>query len=226
VEPPHAGSRWSGPVAREQLALSVNAGQGAGDQTLNEVGDGIGHEAMTQTAASTLEFERLPPVRIKLLGRNDWRDLRSVRLAALRDSPDAFVARLDDELARSPREWRVVIERSAWAGAWVDERIVAIACLSAAEPDEPKRPFVESVWVTPQHRRQGLVQAMLHELEKPARAERATHLQLWVLETNQVARDAYLKLDFHPVPERAQDSMKRRGDGTSVQEHLMVKQLW
>jgi GNAT superfamily N-acetyltransferase len=207
--------------------LSVNAGQGSGDQTLNEVGDGIGHEAMTQTAASALEFERFPPVRIKLLGPNDWQDLRTARLAALRDSPDAFVANLADELACRLEDWRARIERSIWAGAWEDGQIVGIACLSAAEPSEPTRPFIESVWVTPEHRRRGLVRRMLDELERPALAEGATHLQLWVLETNYGAFDAYLKLDFHPpVPPRVHNSPKLREDGTYVKEHLMVKPLW
>jgi ribosomal protein S18 acetylase RimI-like enzyme len=182
---------------------------------------------MTQTAAPSTKPEsgRCPHVTIKLLASKDWRDLRTARLAALRDSPDAFVAELADEKARTAEDWRASIKQLAWAGAWVNGRIVGIARLSAAGSSEPTRPFIESVWVRPQHRRQGFVQGMLHELEEPARERDATHLQLWVLETNDLALNAYLKLDFHPVPERTQNSMKLR-DGAFVQEHLMVKQLW
>lgn len=58
-----------------------------------------------------------------------------------------------------------------------------------------------------------------------ARASGAECLQLWVLETNDSAYDAYLKLDFYPVPDREQDSWKPRRDGTFVRERLMVKPL-
>jgi ribosomal protein S18 acetylase RimI-like enzyme len=208
--------------------LIDNAEHDLGDHALNEVGDGIGHEAMNQAAASATKSkpERWTQVKIEILGQDDWQDLRSARLAALRESPDAFVATLADELARTPEDWKLSIEQSVWAGAWENGHIVGIACLSAADPDAPKQPSIESVWVTPQHRRQGIVRDMLAKLESPARADGATHLQLWVLETNYAAFDAYLKLDFQEVPESSHDSEKARGDGTIVQERLMVKQLW
>ena len=175
--------------------------------------------------ASAIEPGRSTSVVIRRLGPDDWQDLRSARLAALRDSPDAFTADLGQEEARTPDGWRALAERSEWAGAWEDGQIVGIACLSAPEPIAPTRPFIESVWVTPQHRRHGLVREMLDELERSAKADGATHLQLWVLDTNDDAYYAYLKLDYHR-PGRAQDSAKSRGDGTFVQENLMVKPLW
>jgi ribosomal protein S18 acetylase RimI-like enzyme len=180
---------------------------------------------MNPLPASAPESERCSSVKIRLLASADWQDLRSARLAALKDSPDAFTATLADEMARKPADWRARIERSVWAGAWENGHVVGIACLSAAEPEEPTRWFIESVWVTPRHRRQGLVRRMLHKLERPARVAGATHLQLWVLDTNYAAVDAYLKLDFQLEPERVHNSTKPCEDGF-VQEHLMVKPLW
>jgi ribosomal protein S18 acetylase RimI-like enzyme len=182
---------------------------------------------MNQAAgASAVEAARWAPVEIDLLGPGDWQVLRSACLAALLDSPEAFVATVAAEARRTSAEWIASLESSTWAVARDVEGIVGIACLVAAVADARKEHFIESVWVTPEHRRQGLVRKMLRRLETEARAQGAEYLQLWVLETNDAAYDAYLKLDFDPVPDKMQDSSKRRGDGTFVQERLMVKPLF
>ena len=162
---------------------------------------------------------------VRRLGPPDWRDLQCARLAALADAPDAFVATPADEVARTRKDWIASIRLTVWAGAWVGGQIIGIACLSAAEPIEPTRPFVESVWVAPEYRGRGLGQDMLRVLEGAARLKGATHLQLWVLETNRRASATYLNLDFVPVPARAQDSGKLSDDDTPVQERLMVRPL-
>jgi ribosomal protein S18 acetylase RimI-like enzyme len=182
---------------------------------------------MSPAAAAEFDTERRSSVMIRVLGLDDWHALQAARLAALRDSPDAFVATLGDEEARSPEDWKLSIKRSVWAGAWDNGQIVGIACLAAAESTATKRPFIESVWLMPDYRGHDLVRGMLEALEESARADGATHLQLWVLENNGAAVRAYDKLDFRPpVPERVQDSAKPSGIGTFVQEHLMVKCLW
>jgi ribosomal protein S18 acetylase RimI-like enzyme len=180
---------------------------------------------MSLTAAPALAPVH-PSLTVRLLGVDDWHDLQAARISALRDSPDAFVATPADEQARSPEDWKLSIKRSVWAGVWDNSQIVGIACLSAAEPSAPQRPFIESVWLKPHYRGQDLVRDMLKVLEGSARGDGATHLQLWVLENNGAAVRAYDKLDFRPpVPERVQDSDKPRGDGTFVQEHLMVRPI-
>lgn len=168
-----------------------------------------------------VDADRWTPVEIDLLGPRDWRDLRSARLAALLDSPDAFVATLAAEAGRSPEKWIASIESSTWAVGRDDGEVVGIACLAAAVGGARKERFIESVWLTPAYRRQGIVRKMFGQLEGEARAEGAEYLQLWVLETHESAYDAYRKLDFHsPVPEVVQYSAK-----PSVQERLMVKPL-
>jgi ribosomal protein S18 acetylase RimI-like enzyme len=164
-------------------------------------------------------------VEIDLLNSGDWPVLRSARLAALSDCPDAFVANPTAEVRRTAEEWIARIESSTWAVGWDGDEAVAVACLVAAVVNARKEWFIESVWVAPQYRRQGLVRKMLWRLEREARVDGAQRLQLWVLETNDLAYNAYLKLDFHPVPDALQDSRKPRGDGTFVRERLMVKPL-
>ena len=67
---------------------------------------------------------------------------------------------------------------------------------------------------------------MLRELEDRARLDGAEEVQLWVLDTNQSAADAYLKLGFDWVPSREQNSPKHWADGTPVGERLMIKPLF
>lgn len=157
-------------------------------------------------------------VDIDLLRPGEWQDLRFVRLAALTDSPDAFVANLAKETMRRPEEWIDEIRRSTWAVARHLGNVVGIASLTHEH-------FIESVWVNCQYRQRGLGQRMLQELEMKARVAGAECLQLWVLEDNLAAYDAYIKLSFSEVPEREQPSEKLRSDGTPVQERLMVKPL-
>jgi ribosomal protein S18 acetylase RimI-like enzyme len=177
-------------------------------------------------AVSVAEADRWAPVEIVLVGPDDWPVLMPARLRALRDSPEAFVATLADEAAQASEQWTAYYRGSTWAVARdADNEIVGIACLKAAQSDDPRARFIESVWVTPEHRRRGLVREMLWQLEGEARADGAAFLKLWVLETNDSAYDAYLKLDFYAVPDRDQDSWKSRADGTFVQERLMVKPL-
>jgi ribosomal protein S18 acetylase RimI-like enzyme len=122
------------------------------------------------------------------------------------------------------RQHRVVGLGGAWVVARHGDEVAGIARL-VTTAGAPKEWFIESVWVTPEHRRKGLVREMLWRLEVKAHAEGAEYLQLWVLESNESSYDAYLKLDFYPVPDRVQDSWKALDDGSFVQECLMVKPL-
>lgn len=169
--------------------------------------------------------DRWTPVEIDLLDPNDWPVLRAARLAALHDSPCAFVATLAVEAGWADEQWVASIESSTWAVARAAGEVVGIACLVTADADCRMDYFIQSVWVTPMFRRQGLVRQMLWRLEGVARTRGAEYLKLWVLETNDTACDAYLKLDFFAVLDEVQASCKRRGDGTFVKERLMVKPL-
>jgi ribosomal protein S18 acetylase RimI-like enzyme len=194
-------------------------------KTFYRFGGSIGRGAMNQ-GASVIESSRCFVVETDLLcPKTDWPLLMSARLRALQDSPDAFVATLTAEKKQTPEKWGAHYAGSTWAVARDGDEVVGIACLIAAQPDDPQARFIESVWVTPEHRRRGLVREMLWQLEGKARIGGAAFLKLWVLETNDSAYDAYLKLDFYAVPDRDQDSWKSRADGTFVQERLMVKPL-
>jgi ribosomal protein S18 acetylase RimI-like enzyme len=163
-------------------------------------------------------------VEVASLCRLDWCVVRTMRLAALHDSPDSFVNTWAAEWRLPSEYWRSCFTNSTWVVARAGTRYVGIARLAPPEHDLPGVPYIESVWVSPDHRRQGVVRRMLDRLECHARVSCATELRLWVLDTNESAMRAYQKLGFSPLL-IAQDTMKRRSDATFVKERLISKPL-
>ena len=51
-------------------------------------------------------------VTVRSLGEEDWQEFRAIRLAALRDSPDAFAASVDAEEGFEEDFWRLRLRRS------------------------------------------------------------------------------------------------------------------
>ena len=177
------------------------------------------------SSRSTAAWGSVSPLTIDVLTPADWRRLKAVRLEALQDAPEAFVTTYDIEKERSPEYWIELLTRSRWVAAYQDAEMVGIACLAAQDAEGPGERFIESVWVEKRQRRQGLVRRMLKELEDRARMDGAVALQLWVLDTNDSAADAYLKLGFGWVSSRVQKSTKNGLDGELVPERLMRRPL-
>lgn len=142
---------------------------------------------------STLDLQVLTPV--------DWPLLKAARLEALRDSPHAFMSRYEVEWAWEEPEWRRSIEATTWIVAREAERVVGLA-RSVVEPLQPCARFLESIWVDPARRRNGVFRALLHKLAEIERHLGATELLLWVLEDNHPARYAYQAAGFAPTGQR------------------------
>ena len=161
---------------------------------------------------------------LDVLGAADWQELRATRLRALGDSPHAFVATYAAEATLPEAYWRGRIESSTWMVARIDGEAIGLARLRRPEDEPPEVRYVESVWVDPVHRCKGVVRSMLEELESYALKKDVSHLRLWVLDTNESARDAYLKLDFSP--ELGADDVNRTKKtvaGKPVMERRMIK---
>jgi ribosomal protein S18 acetylase RimI-like enzyme len=141
----------------------------------------------------TLTLDLLKPV--------DWRVLRAVRLEALLDSPDAYTSSYAREVSWSELEWRRALRTARWIVARQTEKVIGLA-KSVREHGRPTTRHVESVWVSPLHRRQGVFRALMHALSEIERCSGVTDLLLWVLEDNQGAQLAYEALGFEPTGER------------------------
>jgi GNAT superfamily N-acetyltransferase len=133
----------------------------------------------------------------------DWQVLRAIRLAALRDAPDAFGSTYAEQAASVEADWRRRISRGGTFFAYVPE-------VDGNEPaglvggfqEKPETVELVSLWVRPQARGLGVGEALVAAVIDWARARNATSVHLWLTEANQRARMLYERCGFSPTDER------------------------
>jgi L-amino acid N-acyltransferase YncA len=140
-------------------------------------------------------------VEVALLTRAEWPQLRTARLRALHDSPDAFLSEYERERGWSQREWLRMFESAVWVVARSRGRIVGLA-RSSRHAARPWQRHVESVWVEPRFRRRGITRRLIEGLIQQERGESITELAVWVIHGNDGARRVYERLGFRPTGER------------------------
>ncbi len=125
---------------------------------------------------------------------DDWRRWRDLRLAALRDAPEAFGSSYADWRDADEQRWR--------------ERISAPGHLMVASLDgapvgmvgygEPRAGVVEliSMWVQPDARGRGVGDALVETVVERARAVGAGTVELCVMEGNEPAERLYSRHGF------------------------------
>ncbi|MFJ6216351.1 GNAT family N-acetyltransferase [Streptomyces sp. NPDC092296] len=151
--------------------------------------------------------------RVRRVSADEWLALRELRLAALRDTPTAFVTQYADERLTPDDEWQARALHASGAAALPDGRRTATLVLEAAESgrwcgmvsafQEPEavKPQVHlvGVYVAPADRGRGagaaeaLVRAALEWAWDEGGAER---VRLFVREDNQRALSFYRRLGF------------------------------
>ena len=142
------------------------------------------------------------PVRIERLGPTDWELLRDVRLAALRDSPHAFWAKLSDESRYDREKWLSFLNAVTWFVARRDTGDSAgVAGLHQPGESEPQ---VIGMWVVPAERGHGIGAQLTLAAVQQAEHQGARSVELWVTDGNDTARRMYQRLGFHLTGESAQ----------------------
>lgn len=142
--------------------------------------------------------------RVHRVRAEDWTRIKALRLAALADTPAAFVERYEDAATFPDAEWQFRAERAARDtnmqvlaagsdGEWV-------GMMSAFIPeDEPRRAKLVGVWVHPDHRGRaaGVARLLLDTVLDWARDEVGVdRIDLQVTETNTRAIAFYLRSGF------------------------------
>lgn len=139
-----------------------------------------------------------PGVVIRRVRAEEWRELRNIRLRALRDAPDAFETRHDDA-ANRPEEWWIDWAARSAAGdgqamflAWESNHPVGIVGTYV----EDQRCWLISMWTDPSMRRRGVGAALVEEAARFARAVGVAELFLHVRFGNDAARHLYERCGF------------------------------
>jgi GNAT superfamily N-acetyltransferase len=133
----------------------------------------------------------------------DWQALRDIRLEALRDAPTAFASTYEREALRGQEHWRDRIARGGTFLAYLPE-------VNAAEPagliggyqEDPATVQLVSMYVRPRARGRGVGEALVATVLDWARTRKATHVRLWVTETNAPALALYERCGFALTGER------------------------
>jgi GNAT superfamily N-acetyltransferase len=140
-------------------------------------------------------------VSVRAIGPGDWELVRDVRLAALRDAPDAFASTYEREAAYTEEQWR----------GWFHDRFALFFAYvtGSAEPAGLAGVYVRdgtaglmSMWVRPEARGSGTGEALVDAAADWAKARNHDTLHLWVAEANEPARRLYERCGFTPTGER------------------------
>ncbi|MBL8931045.1 MAG: GNAT family N-acetyltransferase [Kineosporiaceae bacterium] len=158
-------------------------------------------------------------IRVRPLAEDDWQNYRSIRLAALEDSPDAFVATHDEEEAFEEDSWRARMTRSERLLAEVDGVAVGVASLGEDEEDTGTAQLF-GLWVTPAARGTGVATALVQAGADAALASGRTQLSYWVSTDN--ARAVAFASGFGFRPGNRRRPMHGRG---GEEEIVMVMAL-
>ncbi|GAA1274226.1 GNAT family N-acetyltransferase [Saccharothrix xinjiangensis] len=130
-------------------------------------------------------------IEIRPLEADEWALWRSLRLAALREAPDAFTSRYEDWASASEARWRQRL--SGWLNlvAALDGEHVGMVGCGAGDPAP-----VVSLWVAPRARGRGVGDALVAAVVAWA-APRS--VELGVAAGNDRARALYLRHGFVEV---------------------------
>lgn len=141
-------------------------------------------------------------VEIREIDADGWEAMRDIRLAALRDAPDAFASSYEREAGFAEADWRRRTTRGGSFLAYARELGTAPVGIAGGYEAEPGVAELISMWVSPQARGRGVGQALVEAVVGWARAEGMPRVHLWVAEDNGHARLLYERHGFRPTGER------------------------
>lgn len=150
---------------------------------------------------------------LRELRADQWQEFRSLRLAALRDAPDAFSATIAQWSGEGDREER-------WRARLTEVPFNAIAELdgepagmvSGTYPDAEGLVLLISMWVAPFARGRGVGDVLIRAVVRWAREQGAKGVELDVREANEPAIALYQRNAFVDVgpSERDEPAPQRR----------------
>ncbi|MEO7423409.1 MAG: GNAT family N-acetyltransferase [Ornithinibacter sp.] len=152
-------------------------------------------------------------ITVRPLEVQEWEQFRSVRLQALRESPDAFVASFEEESEEGEDFWRDRMQRSVRLLAELDGEPHGIASVGPAGEDQPERSQLFGLWVTPQARGTGVATALVRAGAVSAAEAGKRQLLYWVGTDNARAVAFASGFGFRPTAQRRPMRVVSQVDG-------------
>jgi len=152
-------------------------------------------------------------ITVRPLGEDDWEEYRSVRLSALRESPEAFVATVEQEEAYDESFWRERMQRSARLVAEKDGRAVGVVSVGRAKASDGSAGELFGLWVRPDSRGSGVATRLVKDGAALAAERGNTHLVYWVGTENGRAVAFASGMGFRPTDYRRPMGVVSEEDG-------------
>ena len=163
-------------------------------------------------------------ISVRQLGEDEWEQYRSVRLSALEECPEAFVASLAEEQGFDEDLWRARMRRSQRLLAEdVDGRPVGVASVGQGRQDDERIAELFGLWVTPAARGTGVATQLVQAGADAAREQGRSHLSYWVGSDNGRAVAFASGFGFRPTDSRR--PMRVKGEDGGDEEIAMVLPL-
>jgi GNAT superfamily N-acetyltransferase len=120
---------------------------------------------------------------VRVLGEDDWAAYRAVRLAALQESPQAFLATYAEETTKPESYWRGRMAPTDRLLAEADGAPIGIASVQTAEGGADTADL-HDLWVTPEARNTGVSSRLVQAAGDQAVRDDCTKLMYWVSTEN------------------------------------------
>ena len=137
-----------------------------------------------------------PSVRVQRATFDDIATLRSLRLQALTDSPDAFGSTYERELARSDDDWRRWIEPNPTYVLEATPGSPTGIVAGTHDEQDPDVANLMALWVHPSLRGSGAGDLLVEAVLGWATDVKATSIRLCVTDGNEPARRLYARHGF------------------------------
>ena len=135
-------------------------------------------------------------VLVSLLRQDEWERLRSIRLRALKENPEAFGADFKEVESRSREDWLKDYNKEDYLVASIDGVDVGMLYIEVLNGDHGATCWIGGCWTDPSFRGKGVMRALFDYIDNHAQQKgwRRQGLGVWV--DNLVAINSYKSLGF------------------------------
>ncbi len=141
-------------------------------------------------------------ISIKRTTRDDVELFREVRLKALKDSPDSFGQKYEEEIVKPLHYWQDLVDKVS-----PSSKNVAFLLFDTNKPigiifgfdKESQKGSFGGMWIDPDYRKQGLASKLVEKILDWAKGRGLKKMKLWNVDGNEAAEKLYRKYGFQPT---------------------------
>jgi GNAT superfamily N-acetyltransferase len=133
---------------------------------------------------------------VSLLSRGEWERLKSIRLRALKDNPQAFGADYNEVQSRSKEDWLKDYNKEDYLVASINGLDVGMLYIEVLKGDHGATCWIGGCWTDPNFRGNGVMRAIFNYIDKNAKEKGWIRQGLGVWVDNLVAINSYKSLGF------------------------------